>query len=112
MIYSGDRLIAPRPLVREPDEQRKVEERLKAFRLYQFEYCPFCIKVRRVLKELALPMELRDCEEGSSDRTELVEQGGQLQVPCLRIEHAGDRVEWMYESDVIIAYLRGQFPSS
>ena len=39
---------------------------------------------------------------------DLVRGGGERKVPCLRIEH-GDRVEWMYESDDIIAYLEGRF---
>ena len=32
--------------------------------------------------------------------------GGKTQVPCLRIENADGQVEWMYESDDIIQYLK------
>ena len=36
----------------------------------------------------------------------LMQGGGKTQVPCLRIEQANGEVQWMYESDDIIAYLR------
>ena len=36
---------------------------------------------------------------------ELLEGGGKGQVPCLRIKSQG-KIEWMYESDAIINYLR------
>lgn len=35
----------------------------------------------------------------------LLKGGGKGQVPCLRIESQGN-IEWMYESDAIINYLR------
>jgi glutathione S-transferase len=38
----------------------------------------------------------------------LVNQGGKLQVPCLRIEKDG-KVEWLYESSSIINYLNDEF---
>jgi glutathione S-transferase len=37
-------------------------------------------------------------------RQELLEQGGKVKVPCLRIEQDG-QVKWLYESNDIIAYL-------
>lgn len=39
---------------------------------------------------------------------ELISGGGKGQVPCLRIEDETGRVEWMYESDDIIDYIRQQ----
>lgn len=37
---------------------------------------------------------------------ELVRGGGKTQVPCLRIENETGDVQWMYESDDIIQYLK------
>lgn len=39
----------------------------------------------------------------------LMQGGGKTQVPCLRIEQADGKVEWMYESDDIIRYLRAEY---
>jgi glutathione S-transferase len=35
--------------------------------------------------------------------------GGNLKVPCLRIENQQGGVEWMYESTAIINYLNSRF---
>ena len=36
----------------------------------------------------------------------LKQGGGKTQVPCLRIEDSAGNVQWMYESDDIIQYLK------
>lgn len=38
----------------------------------------------------------------------LKQGGGKTQVPCLRIEDQAGEVQWMYESDEIIRYLKQQ----
>ncbi|WP_193678902.1 MULTISPECIES: glutathione S-transferase N-terminal domain-containing protein, partial [Gammaproteobacteria] len=44
-------------------------------------------------------------------RQALLEGGGKVKVPCLRIEENG-QVRWMYESSEIIAYLEGRFANA
>jgi glutaredoxin len=90
---------------RTEEQQRRVEEELKSYSLYQFKACPFCIKVRRVMRKLNLPIELRDASKDMAYKSELLEKGGSPKVPCLRI---GD--EWMYESSDIVSYLEKKFP--
>jgi len=90
---------------RSDELQREVEEELKSYSLYQFSACPFCIKVRRVMRKLNLPIELRDANADKSIKAELLAKGGSSKVPCLRI---GD--SWMYESNDIIKYLEEKFP--
>jgi glutaredoxin len=97
-----------RKLNRSAEQQALVEQALKSYALYQFTLCPFCIKVRRTLHQLNLPMELRDAKNNQQFRQELKEQGGKIKVPCLRIDH-GDKVEWMYESDDINHFLKEKF---
>ena len=58
--------------------------------------------------KLNLSIEKRNASEGSIHRNELLEGGGRVKVPCLRIEKEG-KVEWMYESSDIIHYLETQF---
>lgn len=73
--------------------------------LYQFEACPFCVKVRRALKRMNLNVELRDTRKNPAFEKELLAGGGQLQVPCLKIAEPGAPVRWLYESDEIIQFL-------
>jgi len=93
---------------RAPEQQQEVNNELKHLALYQFAACPFCTKTRRAMYKLNLPIEKRNAPEGSKHRQELLEGGGQVKVPCLRIEKEGT-VEWMYESSEIIRYLEKRF---
>ncbi|MBR7889804.1 glutathione S-transferase N-terminal domain-containing protein [Marinomonas sp. A79] len=95
-------------LKRSPEKQQDVNSQAKALSLYQFYACPFCIKTRRAIYKLNAPIEMRNASEGSPHRAELEQGGGRIKVPCLRIEEEG-KVEWMYESSDIIAYLEKRF---
>lgn len=100
----------PRAGVRPPEQQQVVEAALGQYALYQFHACPFCVKVRRAMRRLNLPITLRDAKSEGPYRDELLQQGGAVKVPCLRIEQSDGTVEWMYESSDIIAYLEKTFP--
>ena len=103
-------LTMPKAGQRAPEYQSVVEQDLSSYSLYQFAGCPFCIKVVRAMRRLNLPMELRDSSRDAKHRQDLLEQGGRVKAPCLRIEKADGSSEWMYESKDIIAYLQRQFP--
>ena len=93
---------------RSEKEQAIVNEAAKRLALYQFFACPFCIKTRRAIYKLNVPIEKRSASEGSKYREELLAGGGKVKVPCLRIEENG-QVQWMYESSEIIRYLEQRF---
>ncbi|MGB7389672.1 glutathione S-transferase N-terminal domain-containing protein [Marinomonas sp.] len=93
---------------RTPEKQQAVNMAAKDLTLYQFFACPFCIKTRRAIYKLNLPIDKRSASEGSPHRKALLEGGGRVKVPCLRIEQDG-KVEWMYESSDIIRYLEKRF---
>lgn len=103
-------LTFPKKGKRESAHQQAVEQQLKNHSLYHFPTCPFCVKVRRCLQTLNLPIELRNAKNPGQYRTELIEQGGRLMAPCLRIDHSDGTTQWMYESNDIIAYLTEKFP--
>ncbi|MDU2873429.1 MAG: glutathione S-transferase N-terminal domain-containing protein, partial [Pseudomonas aeruginosa] len=56
-------------------------------------------------------MQLKDAMNDPQARQALLEGGGKVKVPCLRIEENG-QVRWMYESSEIIAYLEGRFANA
>jgi len=74
--------------------------------LYQTRFCPYCFVVRQAIDKMALDIELRDIGSNQEFRQKLMAGGGKTQVPCLRIQHSDDDVEWMYESRDIIEYLQ------
>lgn len=95
---------------RDAQQQACVDRATQSLSLYQFYACPFCLKVRRVIKGMKLKIETRDAQKNPG-RSELNAGGGQIKVPCLRIEEA-DQTRWLYESDDIIAYLEKRFGDS
>lgn len=108
LIVLIDWLTRPRKLKRTPDAQKQVEQATQGLSLYQFYACPFCVKTRRAIHRLNLPIEVRDAKPGSQHREALQQGGGAVKVPCLRIEEEG-KVRWMYESGDIISYLEQRF---
>lgn len=102
-------VFTPKSIKREASEQAHVDAQTSKLALYQYAACPFCVKVRRAMKRNALNIETRDAKRSEQFKEELVQGGGQLKVPCLRIEENNGDVRWMYESSDIINYLEGRF---
>ncbi len=109
IILFFDWLFTPRSIQRKPEDQKQVEQQAQTLKLYQYQACPFCVKVRRAMKRLNLPIETRDAKRHANWREELVTQGGIEKVPCLRIGEDAGKVTWMYESSDIINYLEQRF---
>ena len=109
LILIFNRLFAPRGVKRSVDSQAGIDAQTAGLILYQYEACPFCVKVRRVMKRQSLHIETRDAKRSDSARDELLAGGGQLKVPCLRIENTAGGADWMYESSDIISYLNQRF---
>ena len=101
----------PRPMQRAPEAQAEVDRAAADLALYQFRGCPFCVKTRRPLRRLNLPVELRDAANNAEHRQTLEAEGGKIQVPCLRIDEGG-QTRWLYESSAINEYLEGRFAAA
>lgn len=108
-IAAVDLLTRGKGLKRSDEDQAKVDVELKNMALYQFTVCPFCIKTRRAMHKLGLKVETRNASGNNQARKDLEQQGGKIQVPCLRISEAGKDDVWMYESGQIIQYLEQRF---
>ena len=101
-------LFTPRGIKRDREVQASIDAQTARLALYQYQACPFCVKVRRAMKRQSLTIETRDVKRSHSARDELLAGGGDLKVPCLRIEEGERGVPWMYESKDIIEYLEGR----
>ncbi|MFQ5644895.1 MAG: glutaredoxin family protein, partial [Thiogranum sp.] len=100
-----DWLTSPQGIQRPPQEQQRIDEKTRHLTLYQFRSCPFCIRVRRAIKRHSLNIETRDALRDSISRRQLLEGGGEIKVPCMKITDAQGNATWMYESAAIIRHL-------
>ncbi|HIF9436808.1 TPA: glutaredoxin family protein [Photobacterium damselae] len=107
LILILNAVFLPKSVQRTAEQQADVNQQVEALTLYQFDACPFCVKVRRAAKRLNLPLKTLDAKQPIYEQ-ELANGGGKRKVPCLRIEEDG-KTEWMYESNDIIAYLEQRF---
>lgn len=108
IILTGNVIFSPKGIKRSPEMQKSVDEKASSLALYQFEACPFCVKVRRAMKRQSVDIDLRDAKNNETHREALLTHGGAIKVPCLRIEKEGETT-WMYESSDIVAYLEKEF---
>jgi glutathione S-transferase len=103
------KLGTPKGIARPADDQKRIDNECNGLALYHFNTCPFCIKVRHAMARLSLPIALRDAQHDSEHRQELLQNGGKIQTPCLRIVDGQGAIQWMYESNDIIKYLQQRF---
>ena len=109
IILFIDKITTPRGIKRSNDEQQKVDKEASKLILYQFNTCPFCIKVKRNNKRLSLKVETRDAQHNPIYREELLQGGGKIKVPCLKIIDEKGNDSWLYESNDILQYLQERF---
>jgi glutaredoxin len=89
------------------EEQIKIDKLMKGMVLYHYPACPFCIKVARKMRTMSMDIEKRD-PRIEPFKSELMQGGGEQQVPCLKIGR-DEKALWMYESSEIILYLENEF---
>ena len=104
-----EKLTRPKGVARLPAAQQKVDQQCQSLALYQYQTCPFCIKVRQEISRLSLDIKRINAQPEGADRQALLKGGGQTKVPCLKITDKAGKTQWLYDSEKIIAYLRGRF---
>jgi glutaredoxin len=107
-----ERLTSPEGMQRDAAAQAAVDLQCQSLTLYQFNTCPFCIKVRQEMRRLSLPIEKRDAQHHVANRDELQQGSGATKVPCLKITEASGQVRWLQDSKAIVAHLRERFDTS
>jgi len=82
--------------------------------LYMDDLCGYCARVRSVIDELGVNVEMRNIGNREHAK-ELIEARGRATVPVLRRVSADGEstdLEWMPESSDIIDYLRNTYGAS
>ena len=109
VMLISEKLSTPKAVERTPEEQAQVDAACQQLALYQFRTCPFCIKVRKEIARLGLNIELRDAQLDPAHKQALLEGGGKVKVPCLKITDDAGQATWLYESDEINRWLHQRF---
>jgi glutaredoxin len=107
-----ERLTNPEGVQRDAAAQAAIDLQCQNLALYQFNTCPFCIKVRQEMRRLSLPIEKRDAQHNAANREELLQSSGATKAPCLKITEANGETRWLQDSNAIVAYLREGFAKS
>jgi glutaredoxin len=107
-----ERVTQPKGVQRDAAAQAAVDLQCQSLALYQFNTCPFCIRVRQEMRRLSLPIEKRDAQHNTANRDELLQGSGATKVPCLKITEANGQVRWLQDSNAIVAHLRERFDTS
>jgi glutaredoxin len=107
-----ERITQPKGVQRDAVDQAAVDLQCQSLALYQFNTCPFCIKVRQEMRRLSLPIEKRDAQHNAAHREELLQSSGATKVPCLKITDTNGQVRWLQDSNAIVAHLRDRFDTS
>eukprot|EP01026_Neomeris_dumetosa_P072127 TRINITY_DN73304_c0_g1_i3.p2 TRINITY_DN73304_c0_g1~~TRINITY_DN73304_c0_g1_i3.p2 ORF type:complete len:235 (-),score=26.06 TRINITY_DN73304_c0_g1_i3:188-892(-) len=90
-------------LLKESSKVQNFKRPKLPLKLYEFEGCPFCKKVREIISYLDLDVEMYPCPKGGQRfRSLVVEKAGKAQFPYLVDPNTG--IE-MFESDDIVRYL-------
>jgi glutaredoxin len=105
----AEKLTTPTGISRSIEAQAQVDADCSQLALYEFKACPFCIRVRKEMARLSLNVVKHDARNNPTHRQALEAGGGRIKVPCLRISHDNGEVQWLYESNDIITYLRQRF---
>jgi glutaredoxin len=109
LLSVSENIAARQVVVRDPREQAKIDAMTSRYVLYQYESCPYCVKVRKIMKKRALNIELRDVLRVERYRNELISHGGEFKVPCLKYIDDSGQIQWLYESSKIIDFLAEKF---
>jgi glutaredoxin len=105
VLLLWDWLTSPKGIQRPSQVQQLIDDKTRNLTLYQFRSCPYCIRVRRAIKRHSLNIETRDALRDTVSRKQLLEGGGKIRVPCLKIMDEQGNATWMYESTAIVQHL-------
>ena len=110
LIILLDFIFSPKPILRDKTSQDLVNTVTHTYKLYQYYACPFCVKVRRFLRKKSINIEFIDAKD-EFNKKDLIQNGGMLKVPCLRVETKKNQVKWIYESNEIINFISQEIKS-
>jgi hypothetical protein len=109
-LMFADNWFKVKPVIRSHEEQCSLDRESRRIQLYFCKTCPTSIKIKRRCEQLGLRVVEKDVQRVDAYRNELIHGGGEVRVPCLRIEGRNDQhTRWLYEGNNILQYLNRRF---
>jgi glutathione S-transferase len=100
--------IISHPVQRSSKEQQRVDRLAQAITLYDHSTCANSTRVRHHIKELNIPVTVKNLKRCYAYEKELLTGTGKIKVPCLRVESKSGS-HWVQEYDEILRYLDSKF---
>ena len=96
------------PVTRSTKEQQRVDRLASGITLYDHSTCVSSVRIKHHIKELNIPITIKNLKRCHVYEKELLAGIGSVKVPCLRVESSkGSR--WIEDSDEIMGYLDRKF---
>jgi len=108
ILITLNKLTSPSPVKISDEKRADIIKKVSGMELFEFNACPFCIKVRRFMKKNNIVIPLRDAKNDEIYRESLLTGGGRIKVPCLKIQSEDNETKWLYESNDIMAFFEAQ----
>lgn len=109
-LMFADSWFKVKPVTRSREEQCSLDRESRRIQLYFCKTCPTSIKIKRRCEQLGLRIVEKDVQRVDAYRNELIHGGGEVRVPCLRIEGRNEQnTRWLYEGNNILQYLNRRF---
>lgn len=109
-LMFADNWFKVKPVARSNKEQCSLDRESRRIQLYFCKTCPTSIRIKRRCEKLGLRIVEKDVKRVDAYRNELVHGGGEVRVPCLRVEgRNGQDTRWLYEGDNILKYINRRF---
>jgi glutaredoxin 2 len=96
------------PVQRTDKEQQRVDRLAMGIMLYDHSTCANSIRVRHHVKELNIPIMVKNLRRCHTYEKELLMGTGKISVPCLKVETKSG-IRWIQEYDDIVRYLDSKF---
>jgi len=96
------------PVKRSNNDQQRVDRLAFQMTLYDHSTCAESIRARHHIKELNIPITVKNLKRCHAYEKELLSGIGRVKVPCLRVE-TQDGSRWIQEFDEIMVYLDDKF---
>ena len=103
-----DRLVPVKPMVHNQERQSQLDSESRRMHLYFSQNSAASIRVKRFCDRVGLHVVEKDVERVNSYCNELLKEGGQPNIPCLRLELNG-RTHWLYGPNEIVQFLNNRY---
>lgn len=107
-ILASCSFLIAHPVTRTIKEQQRADKLASGVTLYDHSTCVSSVRIKHHIKELNIPITIKNLKRCYAYEKELLAGIGSVKVPCLRVE-TGHGSRWIEDSDEIMQFLDRKF---